>query len=168
MSTKKYVFLLLLGLGASCPGGRGLSRPSGLWRGRQIAWRRRRTLHITLRGFGLFCLGSQLRSVMREDILFTRLFSVVEGGPVVGDKLDSAAWSGQGAQVLVTGNVKADGPQVTMECKIYDVSTGKVLWGKEGSGPKLNARRLAHLSGSSHLSALRPARCGPHADCFRQ
>jgi TolB protein len=90
-------------------------------------------------------LASQLRSVMREDILFTRLFSVVEGGPVVTEKVDSVAWSGLGAQVLVTANVKVDGPQVKLECRIYDVSTGKILWGKEGSGPKLNARRLAHL-----------------------
>src|SRR5690349_17756014 len=29
-------------------------------------------------------LANQLRSVLREDILFTRLFSVAEGGPAVG------------------------------------------------------------------------------------
>ena len=90
-------------------------------------------------------LASSLRSVMREDILFTRLFSVTEGGPTVGAKLDSMAWSGLGAQVVVTGDVKVNGPDVHMECRIYDVTSGKVLWGKEGSGPKLNARRLAHL-----------------------
>ncbi len=89
--------------------------------------------------------ASSLRSVMREDILFTRLFSVAEGGPTVGDKLDSMAWSGLGAQVVVTGDVKVIGPDVHMECRIYDVGTGKILWAKEGSGPKLNARRLAHL-----------------------
>jgi TolB protein len=70
---------------------------------------------------------------------------VTEGGPAVGGKLDSVAWGALGAQVLVTGDVKADGPQVHLECRIYDVSSGKVLWGKEGSGTKLNARRLAHL-----------------------
>src|SRR5262245_58031428 len=69
-------------------------------------------------------LSNQLRSVMREDILFTRLFSVTEGGPAVGAKLDSVAWSGLGAQVLVTGDVKADGPEVRLECRIYDVSSG--------------------------------------------
>jgi len=90
-------------------------------------------------------MAGTIRSVMREDILFTRLFSVTEGGPLVGDKLDSMAWSGLGAQVVVTGTVKADGPDVHLECRIYDVSSGKILWGKEGTGPKLNARRLAHL-----------------------
>ncbi len=90
-------------------------------------------------------LASSIRSVMREDILFTRLFSIAEGGPTAGTKLDSVAWSGLGAQVVVTGDVKADGPQVHLECRIYDVSSGKILWGKVGTGPQLNARRLAHL-----------------------
>lgn len=90
-------------------------------------------------------LAKSLRSVMREDILFTRLFSVSEGGPAASEKLDSMAWSGLGAQVVVTAVVKADGPDVHMECRIFDVSSGKVLWGKVGTGPKLNARRLAHV-----------------------
>src|SRR5262245_49277133 len=90
-------------------------------------------------------VAGQIRSVMREDLLFERLFSVTEGGPVVKDKLDSAAWSGLGAQVVVSANVKVDGPQIHLECRIYDVSSGKVLWGKEGSGAKVSMRRLAHL-----------------------
>ena len=90
-------------------------------------------------------LATSLRSVMREDILFTRLFSVTEGGPAPQEKLDAVAWSGLGAQVVVGASVKADGPDVKMECRIYDVSSGKILWGKEGTGPKLNARRLAHM-----------------------
>ncbi len=109
-------------------------------------------LGVGLAPFTAFSGGSEsdamaksLRSIMREDILFTRLFSVAEGGPVVGPTLDSMAWVGAGAQVVVTGDAHVDGPQVRLECKIYDVSSGKVLWGKEGSGPKLNARRLAHL-----------------------
>jgi len=90
-------------------------------------------------------LASSIRSVMREDILFVRLFSVTEGGPAPSDKLDSVAWGALSAQVVVSASVRADGPDVQMECRIYDVSSGKVLWGKEGKGPKLNARRLAHL-----------------------
>ncbi len=90
-------------------------------------------------------MAEQIRSVMREDLLFERLFSITEGGPPVEPKLDSMAWAGLGAQVVVTGAVKADGSDVRLECRILDVSSGKVLWGKEGTGPKLNARRLAHL-----------------------
>jgi TolB protein len=89
--------------------------------------------------------ATTIRSVMREDILFTRLFTVTEGGPAVKDKLDSAAWSGLGAQVVVSATVKVDGPDVHMECRIYDVSSGKILWGKEGVGSKLGVRRLAHV-----------------------
>lgn len=90
-------------------------------------------------------MSEKLRSVMREDILFTRLFEVSEGGPMPADKLESAAWAGLGAQVVVSGQVKLDGPQLRLECKILDVSSGRVLWGKEGAGTRVNLRRLAHL-----------------------
>jgi len=90
-------------------------------------------------------LAQSIRSVMREDLLFEHLFNVVEGGPAATDKLDSLAWNGLAAQVVIGGIVKVQGSQVDLQCQIYDVSTGKVLFGKEGSGPKSNARRLAHL-----------------------
>jgi len=90
-------------------------------------------------------LAKSLRSVMREDLLFEHLFDIVEGGQAPGDKLDSTGWGGLGAQVVISGIVKPNGDQVTVECRIYDVSTGKILFGKEGTGPKSNARRLAHL-----------------------
>lgn len=90
-------------------------------------------------------LTEQIRAVMREDLLFTRLFSITEGGPVPDKQLDSVAWGGLGAQVVVGATVKADGTQVSLECRIYDVSSGKILWAKGGSGAKISARRLAHL-----------------------
>jgi len=90
--------------------------------------------------------ANKLRSVIREDLLFTRLFSVVENGPLpTGDKLDSLAWGAQGAQVVITGRVSLQGDQVNLECKIYDVSSGKILIGKQGSGLRSTVRRLAHL-----------------------
>ncbi len=87
----------------------------------------------------------QIRSVMREDLLFTRLFSLSEGGPTPDRKVDAMAWGALGAQVLITGEVKVEGSQVVLECRIYDVSSSKVLWAKEGTGTKNNLRRLAHL-----------------------
>lgn len=95
---------------------------------------------------GAESVANNLRSIMREDLLFERLFSVQEGGPAPsGDKLDSTAWGGLAAQVVVTGNVKTAGDSIQLEVRIYDVSTGKVLWGKEGSGTTAILRRLAHL-----------------------
>jgi len=90
-------------------------------------------------------LTDTLRSVLREDLLFTRLFSVVEGGPLPGEKVDSLVWNSVGAQVLIAGEVRIEGDNVRLDCKIYDVATGKVLYGKEGTGNRTNLRRLAHL-----------------------
>jgi TolB protein len=86
-----------------------------------------------------------LHTVLREDLLFERLFNIVEGGPSPAEKIDSLVWSGLTAQVVVSGDVTQTGDQVTLECRIYDVGTGKVLWGKSGTGPRTNMRRLAHL-----------------------
>lgn len=90
-------------------------------------------------------LAETLRSVVREDLLFTRLFSVVEGGPSPSEKVDTMTWNGVGAQVLVSGEVRAEGDNIRLECKIYDVATGKVLYAKEGTGPRSGLRRIAHL-----------------------
>lgn len=90
-------------------------------------------------------LAKNVRSVMREDLLFSRLFSIVEGGPAPSTKLDSSAWNALTAQVVIGGVVKAEGSLVKVECRIYDVNSGKVLYGKEGSVAKNNYRRLAHL-----------------------
>lgn len=89
---------------------------------------------------------TQLRAVMREDLLFARLFNILEGGPApAGGKIEATAWGGLGAQVLVDGQVRSSGGQITLEVRIFDVSTGKVLWAKEGSSVEASLRRLAHL-----------------------
>src|SRR5262249_3027161 len=90
-------------------------------------------------------LAKYMRSIIRDDLLFERLFNVVEGGPSPEPKLDSMAWSGVGAQVLVGGDARTDGDNVHLEGRNYEVSGGKILWAKEGVGPKTNSRRLAHL-----------------------
>jgi TolB protein len=98
-------------------------------------------------GRGADAQAKTLRSVLRNDLLFSRLFSVVEGGPQPdpSGKLDALAWSGVGAQVVVDGDVRVAGDNVTLECRIYDVASGKRLWGKEATGTASAIRRIAHL-----------------------
>ncbi|MFA5975984.1 MAG: Tol-Pal system beta propeller repeat protein TolB [Elusimicrobiota bacterium] len=90
-------------------------------------------------------LSRKLRSVIRNDLLFEQLFTIVEGGPAVEPKLDSLVWSGVGAQVVISGEARLEGTQVRLECRIYDVASGKMLWAKEGTSTKESSRRLAHL-----------------------
>ncbi|OGR93107.1 MAG: Tol-Pal system beta propeller repeat protein TolB [Elusimicrobia bacterium RIFCSPLOWO2_01_FULL_59_12] len=87
-----------------------------------------------------------LRSIVREDLLFSRYFNMVEGGPdLASGRLDSVAWGSLGAQVVITGDVKLQGAAVTLRCRIMDVATGKILYEKEGDASREAARRLAHL-----------------------
>jgi TolB protein len=91
-------------------------------------------------------VAAMLRSIIREDLLFERLFSVTEGGPApANNKVDSLAWSGLGAQVLISGSVNVLGDAVELDVKVYDVSRNTVLFGKQGTGTRSEIRRLAHL-----------------------
>jgi TolB protein len=89
-------------------------------------------------------LADSMRAVLREDLLFTRLFSVVEGGPAPSAKMDSLAWSGLGAQVVITGAARLEADTLTLTGTILDVATGKTLFTKEVTGGKTKSRRLAH------------------------
>lgn len=89
-------------------------------------------------------LAREARGIIREDLLFTRLFSVVEGGPAPTPKVDALAWAGLGAQVLVTGEARLEGDQLKLKAVILDVSSGQSLFTKEASGSRANVRRIAH------------------------
>lgn len=89
-------------------------------------------------------LADSMRAVLREDLLFCRLFAIAEGGPTPAPKLDSLAWAGQGAQVLITGNARLDGDSLTLTAMVLDVATGKTLYTKDVSGAKTQTRKLAH------------------------
>src|SRR5262245_13668547 len=67
-------------------------------------------------------ISQTLRAVVREDLLFTRYFNIVEGGPQPGSggKLDSLAWGSLGAQVAISGEVQYQDQTVNLECKILD------------------------------------------------
>jgi TolB protein len=91
--------------------------------------------------------ADKLRAVVREDLLFPRYFNIVEGGPAIpsGGKIDSVTWGSLGAQVAIAGDVKLEGTTLSLECRIIDVATGKILFAKAGDSRKESARRLAHL-----------------------
>ena len=89
-------------------------------------------------------LADKARAVVREDLLFTNYFNIVEGGPKpVSGKLDGLAWTSLGAQVVIDGDVKLEGTTLTLECRILDVGTGKVLFAKAGDSRREALRRLA-------------------------
>src|SRR5438552_3865605 len=94
-------------------------------------------------GLGLADFGSAesartLRAVMREDLLFSRYFTLVEGAPAPSSqgKLDGVAWGSQGAQIVLAGEVSQAGDTLSLECKLYDVGNGKILWSKQGTATK--------------------------------
>jgi TolB protein len=91
-------------------------------------------------------IAEKLQGIIREDLLFTQYFTIVENGPAPkSGRLDSVAWGSLGAQVAILGDVQMQGPTVSLTCRIIDVASGKILYEKGGDGSKDAHRRLAHL-----------------------
>jgi TolB protein len=91
-------------------------------------------------------MAQKLQGIIREDLLFTQYFTIVENGPAPsGGRLDSVAWGSLGAQVAIMGEVQIQGQTLSLTCKIVDVASNKILYEKGGDSSKDAARRLAHL-----------------------
>ncbi len=86
-------------------------------------------------------LGAQITGVIANDLQRCGLFKPVGGGAQPGDAPDFAAWKGQGAQALVTGN--ASGGRV--EFRLWDVPQGQQIQGTAYTTASGNWRRVAHI-----------------------
>jgi len=87
---------------------------------------------------------SQIQQVVRDDLLFTRLFNVVEPGwQYVADKVVSEKWQKYGIDVVVYGEVSVENGKYVLIGKMYDVlSTQKIY---EEKFVSKDLRFVAHL-----------------------
>lgn len=97
-------------------------------------------------------LTREIQEVAKKDILFTRLFNLVENGPAVGTgRIDFLAWEKVGADLLISANVnlkeddrkKGDGV-AQMIAAVYEIPGGNPVFQKSYRTVRTNARQLAH------------------------
>ncbi len=94
-------------------------------------------------------ISSEVQQVVRDDIMFTRLFNVVEPGwQYLPNKIVSEKWQRYGIDVVVCGEVKYENNVYILVGKMYDVLTTEKIYEKEFRGSDL--RYLAHLF-SDHI-----------------
>ncbi|HEY2431448.1 MAG TPA: DPP IV N-terminal domain-containing protein [Vicinamibacterales bacterium] len=89
--------------------------------------------------------------VLFDDIDYEREFYLIKkdmvatAGPVTSiDNVNLAPWKELTPDGLVVGSVRKDGTGAVVQVKLIQVSTGRMLFGKEYSGPIANPRRYAH------------------------
>ncbi len=95
--------------------------------------------------------------VFNNDLAFSRVFqplsrSLIEMvGKFNRKKPDPRQWEGIGASVLFLGKVSERGRKIRFEGKLYDVRSGKFIFGKIYMGKPKYARLMAHKMGDELL-----------------
>ncbi len=102
--------------------------------------------------------GSELASIIRTDLTLSGLFDVIEAPQPLpltqnGDpELNSL--SSSGAQALVMGSFQVNGSELTVECRLYDISLQKLDLGKRFTGPLSEHRYIIHRLTDSLLEKI--------------
>jgi TolB protein len=87
----------------------------------------------------------QMQDVVRNDILFSRYFNLIEDGPLYTGKPEELKdWENRGVNMLIAGNVQAGGETLTLTGQLVDVGSGQKIWEKKYTGTPAEFRVLAH------------------------
>jgi TolB protein len=91
-------------------------------------------------------IAREMRDVVRADLLFPRIFTLVEGGlPPVKKKVRLESWATLGADVLVTGYVDTGWfGRFEFTGFLYDVGSGELILKKRYVAEFGDHRRVAH------------------------
>ncbi|MBI2118982.1 MAG: Tol-Pal system beta propeller repeat protein TolB [Elusimicrobia bacterium] len=90
--------------------------------------------------------AEELKNVTRSDLLFSRVFNLIEEGPMPAEgKIDFESWKKNGADILITANVLNKEPdKLQMIASVYEVETQKPIFQKMYSSNAENSSRIAH------------------------
>lgn len=68
---------------------------------------------------------SLAESTIAGDLRFSRLFNLVDKGPVVSKRGDAAEWSRLGSEIVLVCVLRAKGENVEMSARLLDTNSGK-------------------------------------------
>ena len=94
--------------------------------------------------------AATLYEVLRDDLLFSNYFKLVPEEylklvqPFAGRKTDYKEWEGIGADAVLVGISRMEGPDLTFEARVYDMSEQRLALGKKYRASPDQARLLAH------------------------
>jgi TolB protein len=117
---------------------------------------------IAVAGFGgSEPLAQQATEVMRNDLKYSSCCQVIDsrsfprGAEQEGLGVRRAAWTGIGAQAVVKGEVRANGDQVSVELRLYEVGqTDQASLTRTYSGRAAELRTFVHRFGNDVLAQL--------------
>lgn len=90
-------------------------------------------------------LEQDFQETLARDLTFSKVFNLIEKGPVVKGRADVTAWAPLGATNVLAGNFKrSSNGRLDVAGKIYDSGNGKELLNIHPSMVTGDPRRLAH------------------------
>lgn len=102
---------------------------------------------------------------LRFDMDLTGRYAILDtsaaaGGGIRPGEFDFAPWRAVGAELLIKSGYTLSGSQVILECRLYDVTSGRQLLAKRFSGTLRDVRRMAHTF-SDEILLLTTGERGP-------
>lgn len=94
--------------------------------------------------------GREIEETVRRDLDFSGYFEiqgpdVLSGLSLTGDiQRDLAAYRSTGNQVLLLGDLRAEGDRVVFEGRVLDLGSGQAVLAKRYRGPSNVSRRIGH------------------------
>jgi TolB protein len=97
-------------------------------------------------------LGTKLPDIISSDFDLSGYFTLLDKGSfierpdsgITHDRIDFKNWSVIGATLLLKGGYTCVGKQLKVEARLFDVFSGKQLYGKRALGPVEQPRYLMH------------------------
>ena len=94
--------------------------------------------------------GREIEETVRRDLDLSGYFEIqgpdaLSGLSLTGDvQKDLAAYRSTGNEVLLLGDVKAEGDRIVLEGRVFDLGSGQAVLAKRYRGPFNVSRRMAH------------------------
>ena len=90
-------------------------------------------------------LGRLVTDVLTNDLLFSRYFNLVEGGPVYTGKPEELLdWQKREANVLLCGKAAIKRNELYITCQVFDIYAQKIIWEKTFNREIEDYRYIAH------------------------
>ena len=97
----------------------------------------------------------QVNNVLRNDLIYSRYFNIVEGGlPVSGRKDEFEDWKSRGADIILSGVVKIEAGEMALTVKLFDVESGEAIWQQDFNSGSDNLRVAAHQASDEVVKRL--------------
>lgn len=102
-------------------------------------------------------MGGEGNQVLSGDLNYTGLFDILDPKTYLSDSagaVNPRMWRRIGADLLITGSYTLTGSSLSMECKLYDVTDGKLLVGRRYDGVPSDLTSMMHRFADEVMEAI--------------